>query len=258
MERKIGELKVITKENGILTPHNYSAMLNGGHDFANYIYPNYPDNSSTSGFNVTTNGSVLTIGKGLAKVGGVIVENTNIHKVDINSSAIDFGSKTKIYVAIKNRGDAAQLVVCDVEPAPIATGENTIGNYDNGTRYFVIGIFKNTNLRLEKIPNETLQGATTNQTTISSIKFKESGDLIRGKTYSLNVKDYDSICICHYNSKNYINWYTILDMRQVPSTTTTINISHIFFSEGQGDIYHCMGRFHIQKDRDLFKFRYTD
>lgn len=258
MEKKIGELKVITKENGILTPHNYSAMLNGGHDFANYIYPNYPDNSSTSGFKITTNGSVLTIGKGLAKVGGVIIENTNIHKVDINSSSIDFGSKTKIYVAIKNKGDTAQLVICDIEPTPIATDENTIGNYDNGTRYFAIGIFKNTNLRLEKVPNETLQGATTNQTIISSVNFRENGDLISNKHYSFNVKDYDLVCICHYNSTSYINWYTVLDMRQIPSTATTINVSHIFFSENQGDIFHVMGRFHVQKTGDLLKFRYTD
>ena len=191
MEKKIGELKVITQENGILTPHNYSAMLNGGHDFANYIYPNYPDNSSTSGFKLSTNGSVITIGKGMAKVGGVIIENTNIKKTDINSSSIDFGTKPTIYIAIKNVGTTASLVVCDGEPFPIATDENTIGNYDNGTRYFVLGIFRNTNMRLEKIQNNTLQGATTNQIAISSVEFKESGDLINNKTYSFNVKDYD-------------------------------------------------------------------
>lgn len=258
MERKIGELKVITKENGILTPHNYSAMLNGGHDFANYIYPNYPDNSSTSGFNVTTNGSVLTIGKGLAKVGGVIVENVNAQKVDINSSTIGFGYKNTIYIAIKNVGSTAQLVVCDSKPNPIATDENTIGNYDYGTRYFVIAMFKNANLRLEKIPNETLQGATTNQTTISSVKFRESGDLTQNKTYWLDVKDYDLVCICHYDNEHYINWYTILDMRQMPLLETTIPVSHRFFSKNQGDIIHCMARFHIQKSGNQFGFRYTD
>lgn len=153
MEKKIGDLKVITQKNGILTPHNYSAMLNGGNGFANYIYPNYPDNSSTSGFKITTNGSVLTIGKGLAKVGGVIVENVNTQKVDINSSTIGFGTKSKIYIAIKNVGHTATLVICDNEPYPIATDENTIGNYEHGTRYFVIGIFSNKNLRLDDITN---------------------------------------------------------------------------------------------------------
>ena len=258
MEKKIGELKVITKENGILTPHNFSAMLNGGNNFANYIYPNYPDNSSNGGFKISTNGSVLTIGKGLAKVGGVIVENTNIQKVDINSSAIGFGSKSEILIAIKNVGDTAQLVICDDKPITIATDENTIGNYDHGTRYFVIAMFKNRNLRLEKLPNETLQGMTTNQTIISSVKFRESGDLVQNKYYSFNVKDYDLVCICHYSHPGYINWYTILDMRQMPSTYTTIPASHIFFSENQGDIFHVMGRFHVQKTGDLFNFRYTD
>lgn len=257
MEKKIGDLKVITQENGILTAHNYSAMLNGGHDFANYVYPNYPDNSSTSGFKMTTNGSVITIGKGMAKVGGVIVENTNIQKTDINSSSIDFGTRPTIYIAIKNVGTMASLVVCDGEPFPIASDENTIGNYKNGTRYFVIGIFSNKNLRLEKLPNTTLQGATSSQTTISSVKFKESGDLIKDKTYSFNVKDYDLVCICHYDSETYINWYTIFDMRQIPNTQTIINVSHIFFSQNQGDIFHCMGRFHIQKNGDLFKFKYS-
>lgn len=259
MEKKIGELKVITKENGILTPHNYSAMLNGGNNFANYIYPNYPDSSSTSGFKITTNGSVLTIGKGLAKVGGVIVENTNIHKVDINSSSVGFGSKRKVWIAIKNVGNTAYLVVCDNEPTPIATDQNTIGNYDHGTRYFVFAIFENINLRLQQVPNETLQGATTNQATISSVQIKEKGDLISNQSYWLNVNDYDLICICHYDNINYINWYTILDMRKVPANTdTTIVVNHNFFSETQGDIMNCMGRFHIGKYGDSFKFRYTD
>lgn len=257
MEKKIGELKVITQENGILTPHNYSAMLNGGNAFANYVYPNYPDNSSTSGFKITTNGSVITIGKGMAKVGGVIVENTNIQKTDINSSSIDFGTRPTIYIAIKNVGTTASLVVCDGEPFPIASDENTIGNYNNGTRYFVLGIFNNKNLRLEKLPNTTLQGATADQTTISSVRFKESGDLIKDKTYSFNVKDYDLVCICHYDDETYVNWYTILDMRQMPSRQTVINVSHIFFSQVNGDIFHCMGRFHIQKSGDLFKFKYS-
>ena len=258
MEKKIGDLKVITQENGILTPHNYSAMLNGGNGFDNYIYPNYPDSTNNGGFRIIINGSVLTIGKGMAKIGGVIVENVNIQKVDINSSEIGFRSKTTIYVAIKNVGNTATLVVCDTAPTPIATDQNTIGNYDHGTRYFVIGIFKNMNLRLEKLPNTTLKGATTDQTTISSVAFKENGDLISNKTYSFNVKDYDLVCICHYDYVGYINWYTILDMRKVPSTETTINVSHIFFSRNEGDVMHCMGRFHVSKSGDLFKFRYTD
>lgn len=258
MEKKIGELKVITQENGILTPHNYSAMLNGGHNFANYIYPNYPDNSSTSGFKITTNGSVITIGKGMAKVGGVIVENANIQKTDINSSSIDFGARPTIYIAIKNVGTTASLVVCDGEPFPIASDENTIGNYNNGTRYFVIGIFSNKNLRLEKLPNTTLQGATTNQTTISNVAFRENGDLVPNKTYSYNVKDYDLVCICHYDDTNYINWYTILDIKQLPTTQTTMTVSHIFFSQAQGDVWHCMGRFHVQRNGELFKFRFSD
>lgn len=258
MEKKIGELKVITQEGGILTPHNYSAMLNGGNGFANYIYPNYPDNGSTGSFKITTNGSVLTIGKGLAKVGGVIVENTQVQKVDINSSQIGFGDRNKIYIAIKNVGNTATLVVCDNEPTPIATDSNTIGNYDHGTRYFVIDIFQNTNLRLEKLPNETLRGATTNQTTISTIEIKEKGDMVAGKSYYLNVKNYDLVCICHYDNIKYINWYTILDMRQVPSTRTTINVNHTFFSETQGDIINCMGRFHIRKSGDYFYFDYSD
>lgn len=175
MEKKIGDLKVITQENGILTPHNYSAMLNGGNGFANYIYPNYPDNSSTSGFKITTNGSVLTIGKGLAKVGGVIVENVNTQRVDINSSIIGFGTRAKIYIAIKNVGHTATLVVCDSEPYPIATDENTIGNYDHGTRYFVIGIFSNKNLRLDNITNSQ----SNNWVNIS-------GGFYGGKTIDLN------------------------------------------------------------------------
>lgn len=258
MEKKIGELKVITQENGILTPHNYSAMLNGGNGFANYIYPNYPDNTSSGGFRITTNGSVLTIGKGLAKVGGVIVENTNIHKVDINSSSIGLGHNSKIYIAIKNVGNTAQLVVCDVPPTPIATDKNTIGNYDHGTRYFVFAIFENINLRLQQVPNETLQGATTNQTTISSILAKEKGDLVSNRAYWLDVKDYDLVCVCHYDNINYINWYTIFDMRKIPSTNTTINFHRTFFSEGSGNIENCMGRFHIEKIGDQFKFYYSD
>lgn len=188
MEKKIGDLKVITQENGILTPHNYSAMLNGGNGFANYIYPNYPDNSSTSGFKITTNGSVLTIGKGLAKVGGVIVENVNTQRVDINSSTIGFGTKSKIYIAIKNVGHTATLVVCDNEPYPIATDENTIGNYEHGTRYFVIGIFSNKNLRLDDITNSQ----SNNWVFIS-------GGFYGGKTINLddNLWNYDYLVLAY-------------------------------------------------------------
>lgn len=188
MEKKIGDLKVITQENGILTPHNYSAMLNGGNGFANYIYPNYPDNSSTSGFKITTNGSVLTIGKGLAKVGGVIVENVNTQRVDINSSTIGFGTKSKIYIAIKNVGHTATLVICDNEPYPIATDENTIGNYEHGTRYFVIGIFSNKNLRLDDITNSQ----SNNWVFIS-------GGFYGGKTINLddNLWNYDYLVLAY-------------------------------------------------------------
>lgn len=188
MEKKIGDLKVITQENGILTSHNYSAMLNGGNGFANYIYPNYPDNSSTSGFKITTNGSVLTIGKGLAKVGGVIVENVNTQRVDINSSTIGFGTKSKIYIAIKNVGHTATLVICDNEPYPIATDENTIGNYEHGTRYFVIGIFSNKNLRLDDITNSQ----SNNWVFIS-------GGFYGGKTINLddNLWNYDYLVLAY-------------------------------------------------------------
>lgn len=188
MEKKIGELKVITQENGILTPHNYSAMLNGGNGFANYIYPNYPDNSSTSGFKITTNGSILTIGKGLAKVGGVIVENVNSQRVDINSSMIGFGTRPTIYIAIKNVGTTASLVVCDGEPFPIASDENTIGNYDHGTRYFVIGIFSNKNLRLENITDSQ-----------SNIWINISGGFYGGKTIELNdnLWNYDYLVLAY-------------------------------------------------------------
>lgn len=188
MEKKIGELKVITQENGILTPHNYSAMLNGGNGFANYIYPNYPDNSSTSGFKITTNGSVMTIGKGLAKIGGVIVENVNPQRVDINSSIIGFGGRTKIYIAIKNVGNKATLVVCDSEPFPIASDENTIGNYDHGTRYFVIGIFSNKNLRLDNITDSQ-----------SNIWINISGGFYGGKVIELNdnLWNYDYLVLAY-------------------------------------------------------------
>lgn len=188
MEKTIGTLKVITQEGGILTPHNYSAMLNGGNGFANYIYPNYPDSSSTSGFKITTNGSVLTIGKGLAKVGGVIVENVNIQKIDINSSTIGFGTKTKIYIAIKNVGHTATLVVCDGEPFPIASDTNTIGNYDHGTRYFVIGIFNNKNLQLDNITNSQ-----------SNNWINISGGFYGGKTINLNdnLWNYDYLLLAY-------------------------------------------------------------
>ena len=122
----------------------------------------------------------------------------------------------------------------------------------------MFAIFENINLRLQQVPNETLQGATTNQTTISTISVKEKGDLVINQAYWLDVKDYDLVCVCHYDDIDYINWYTIFDMRKIPSTNTTINFHRTFFSKEQGDIETCMCRFHIQKIKDQFKFVYSD